>query len=119
MPSRRCVCGCGQRAVQKHHAVYVQELRRVALERERSTLRAFYVEKPPTFRKLRDDKRNLVDVARGCHDAHHARSRPLPLWVLPDSVFEFASELLGGPAAFEYLSRRYRGGDPRLEALLS
>lgn len=104
MSSRRCVCGCGRRGVQKHHVVYVQELRRAG---------------PDRFEVLRVDPRNLVPVAPGCHAAHHARSVAFPVRVLPDSVFEFAAELLGGPAAFEYLSRRYRGGDPRLEALLT
>jgi hypothetical protein len=64
------------------------------------------------------DLRNLVDVAHDCHGAHHARARPLPLWRLPDSVFEFARELLGAGKAYEYLRRRYCGADPRLEALL-
>lgn len=65
------------------------------------------------------DGRNLVLIAHDCHGAHHSRARPLPLRVLPDSVFEFAAELMGAEAAFEYLRRRYTGKDPRLEALLS
>jgi hypothetical protein len=104
----RCVCGCGRRAVQLHHAVYVQEIRwRAAAAKGRK------------FQKWRADMRNLLPIAHECHGAHHARSRPLPVHVLPDGVFEFASELMGAGAAYEYISRRYRGGDPRLEALLS
>lgn len=95
----RCVCGCGRRAVHRHHVVYEQEVRRVG-----GSVR---------------DARNLVPVAHDCHGAHHARARPLPVHVLPDSAFDFATELMGAPAAFEYLSRRYSGRDPRLEALLS
>jgi hypothetical protein len=95
----RCVCGCGRRAVQSHHAVYEQHVRSAG-----GSIR---------------DPRNLVPVAHGCHGAHHARSRPLAVHVLPDGVFEFASELMGAGAAYEYLSRRYSGCDPRLEALLS
>lgn len=94
----RCVCGCGRRAVQQHHAVYVQELRRLGGSVK--------------------DRRNLVGVAYDCHGAHHARVRPLAAHVLPDSVFEFAYELMGAGAAYEYLRRRYSGGDPRLEELL-
>lgn len=68
--------------------------------------------------RLMRDPRNLVPVGPDCHAAHHNRSRPLRLAMLPDSVFEFAAELLGPPAAFEYLRRRYDGGDGRLDALL-
>lgn len=64
------------------------------------------------------DRRNLVPLGPRCHAAHHNRSRPLPLHRLPDSVFEFAAEVLGPGPAFEYLRRRYAGGDRRLEALL-
>lgn len=64
------------------------------------------------------DKRNLVPVAHDCHGAHHARARPFPLRVLPDSVFEFAVELMGVGPAYEYLRRRYSGEDERLTALL-
>lgn len=74
------------------------------------------------WRKLRDlmgDERNLVPVAKSCHDSHHDRVRPLPLRVLPDCVFEFAEQVMGAGAAYEYLSRRYAGGDRRLDALLA
>lgn len=57
-------------------------------------------------------------MAFDCHLAHHGRSRVLPLERLPDSVFAFAVELLG-PAAFDYLRRRYGGEDVRLDALLA
>lgn len=93
----RCV-GCGRRGVHRHHAVYEQHI-----DREGGNAR---------------DQRVLVWVCRSCHDAHHARTAPLPVRVLPDGVFEFAAELLGGPAAYEYIVRRYRGRDARLEALL-
>jgi hypothetical protein len=58
-----------------------------------------------------------VPVSFACHGAHHGRSRPLRLAVLPDAVFDFARELMG-PAAFDYLGRHYAGRDPRLDALL-
>lgn len=57
-------------------------------------------------------------VAFECHGAHHSASRRLELRVLPDSVFEFAAELMGA-AGYDYLRRFYRGEDARLEALLS
>jgi hypothetical protein len=94
----RCVCGCRGRAVHRHHAVYEQEVRRHGGDVR--------------------DPRNLVPVTFACHGAHHGRSRPLPLRVLPDAVFEFAAELMG-PAAYDYLGRYYSGRDPRHDALLS
>jgi hypothetical protein len=96
--SARCIAVCGARAVHRHHAVYEQVVRR-----EGGDLR---------------DPRNLVPVCFACHAAHHNRQRPLPLHVLPDSVFVFARELLGGGQAHVELSRRYVGDDPRLDALL-
>jgi hypothetical protein len=93
----RCICGCGQRAVHRHHVVYAQ-----AVEREGGDV---------------TDARNLVPVAFSCHGAHHGRSRPFELRMLPDSVFEFARELLGAYGA-DYLRRRYAGDDPRLNGLL-
>ena len=64
------------------------------------------------------DPRNLVVVSDVEHERHHNRSRPFALSQLPDSAFEFAAELLGPDAAFNYLRRRYAGDDPRLDALL-
>ncbi|MDQ3274639.1 MAG: hypothetical protein M3Q39_06300 [Actinomycetota bacterium] len=49
---------------------------------------------------------------------HHAHSVPLRLQVLPDSVYEFAREVLGAGLAYNTLRRAYSGQDPRLEALL-
>lgn len=94
----RCACGCGAKAVHAHHAV-VESL----VKRHGGDLR---------------DGRNLVPLAVRCHLNHHARARPLPLAVLPDSVFEFARELLGAGPAWSYLGRVYTGRDPRLDALL-
>lgn len=94
----RCVCGCGKAAANRHHCLTRQVLRREGGDPR--------------------DERNLVPVAYGCHAAHHARVKPLPLRVLPDSVFEFAVELLGGGPAWSYLSRYYAGRDSRLDALL-
>ncbi len=65
---------------------------------------------------LVSDPRNLVPVAAQCHGAHHGRSVPYELSMLPDSVFEFAAEVLG-PRAHGYLRRRYVGRDPRLDEL--
>lgn len=97
MSPARCIC-CPGKAQHLHHAVYAQEVRR-----EHGSL---------------TDPRNLVPVRMRCHAAHHDRSRPFELSMLPDSVFDFAAELLGAGPAYEYLSRRYRGGDDRLDALL-
>lgn len=53
------------------------------------------------------------------HPNPHTLAGRLPLSCLRDENFAFARELLGGDAAYLYLSRRYLGSDPRLEALLS
>jgi hypothetical protein len=96
---------CGQRAVQRHHIVYKQALRDVVLDGK-------------SYTALCADERNLTPVCFSCHGAHHNRSRPLKLQVLPSSVFDFAAEVLGGPGpAYEYLRRRYDGQDSRLDAL--
>lgn len=103
--------------MQKHHVIYQQELRRIV----RAEHKAANVAGPPSMVRelaLAADKRNIVLLGFKCHVAHHNRSRVLPLGVLPDSVFVFASELLGAGAAFEYLRRRYAGEDARLDALL-
>jgi hypothetical protein len=91
-----CFCGCGQRGVQKHHVIYAQHLRR----------------------NKQRDARNLVLVAWDCHAAHHQRRQPFTLAALPDSVYEFAEEVLGVGPAYEYLRRRYAGPDARLDGLL-
>lgn len=103
----RCVCGCGRRAAQLHHVIYQQELRRIARAAGTSA------------RALIADPRNLVPVAFDCHGQHHAAARRLELWRLPDSVFEFAREVLGAGRAYEWLRRRYAGADPRLDALVA
>lgn len=93
--SERCICGCGRRGVQRHHAVYAQHLPR----------------------EHRKDRRNLVPVHHECHAAHHGRSKPFRLFMLPDSVFDFAAEIFGPGKAYNYLGRTYAGPDPRLNAL--
>lgn len=102
-----CICGCGQPADQLHHVVYAQECRREARTGGKDV--ALWVR----------DRRNLVPVARNCHGAHHGRTRPLELRVLPDEVYAFARQLLGAGPAYEYLLRLYAGEDPRHDALLT
>lgn len=92
----RCLM-CPARAVHDHHAIYRQEIARRKGDQK--------------------DPRNLVPLCFDCHGAHHGRSRVIFLTDLPDSVYEFATELMG-PAAFDYMSRRYSGGDPRLLRIL-
>lgn len=94
-----CFCGCRDRLNARHHCVYAQHLRQMAPH-------------------LLDDERNLVPVARVCHGSHHARSQPYTLAMLPDSVYEFAVEVMGPEKAYNYLERRYAGEDARLDALL-
>jgi hypothetical protein len=99
MAKSRCICGCGQRAVHDHHAVYRQHLRLHGGDPK--------------------DARNLVPVAFSCHGAHHSGAKRLRLRDLPDSVFAFAVELAGAGVAYELLGRYYAGDDPRLEVLLA
>lgn len=108
MLRNRCVCGCGRRGQQRHHVVYRQELRHAS---RRPGGRS--------YTSLVDDERNKVWVTVSCHDGHHDRSRPFRLMDLPDSVFEFAREVLGAGPAYEYLRRRYAGQDQRLDALVA
>jgi 5-methylcytosine-specific restriction endonuclease McrA len=63
------------------------------------------------------DPRNALTLCPSCHAYHHGRGRVLALPVLPDSVFEFAAEVLGA-RAYGYLRRRYAGDDARLDLLL-
>ena len=86
---------CGRRAVHLHHCVYEQHCRAHAT-----------------------DDRNLVPVCKRCHERHHTRTHVFALGLLPDSVYEFAAEVLGTGPAYEYLGRYYQGSDRRREALL-
>lgn len=117
--SVRCVCGCGARAVQQHHVVTRARLRDVAKEAARADPGGPDWE--TRWGVLCASKRNLVPVSVRCHMEHHAsgvRQRRLRLAALPDSVFEFAAEVLGPERAYSYLGRRYVGSDMRLEFLL-
>lgn len=85
--------------VDPHHLIYQKELRRWGGDP--------------------DDQRNIIPLGRECcHGPHHSRSAVIPLADLPDSVFEFAEELMGPGAAYNYLARTYAGEDPRLDSLL-
>lgn len=81
-----------------HHVVYRQEIRKAKGDQ--------------------CDPRNRLSLCPSCHTAHHQRSVVIPLALLPSSAYEFAVELLGPGAAYEYLRRRYVGYDRRLQALL-
>lgn len=104
---------CTAKAVQRHHVIEQAELKRVWRSAKRREEKLTW----PTLRALLDDERNLAGVCVRTHERHTSRFDELPLWCLPDSAFEFARELLGPGAAFEYLRRAYRDGDPRLDAL--
>lgn len=91
-------CTSGKRErLAEHHVVYKQEVRR----RKGDV----------------SDPRDALRLCNSCHPAHHHRSRPVPLAALRDENYEFAFELMG-VAAFDYLRRRYAGGDPRLHEWL-
>jgi hypothetical protein len=107
-----CFCGCSDPPVHLHHCVTKQEITRVhrTLTHEGKATRPLKV--------MLDDERNLVPVAFVCHGSHHAASQRYELGMLPDSVFEFAAEVLGR-RAFGVLRRCYVGEDSRLDALLA
>lgn len=111
-----CFCGCKRPAVARHHCIYEQELRNVVAA-GRSSKAALPAADRALLAELVSDPRNLAPVAFDCHGAHHLRAQPYSLSVLPDSVFEFAAEVLG-PRAHGYLRRRYAGRDERLDDLL-
>ena len=109
--ARQCrYCGEGRR-LQAHHCVTQAELRRIAAGRDPDQSRIYAA-------KLCADYRNLIPLCPDCHHGHHARTRPLPLSVLPDSVFAFARQVMGDGRAYEWLRRYYVGEDPRLDELL-
>lgn len=116
----RCIAPmCEERAVQQHHCVYQQELRR----RWQSEVRHWKDDRAlvrvpwASLAELRGDGRNLIPMCLKHHASHHNRFAVLPAATLPFGVFEFAEELMGPGAAFEYLRRTYRGDDPRLDYL--
>lgn len=114
----QCIA-CSDCAVQRHHVVYAQALRAHARSREVADAAGIGDRRPRrSLSTLMADERNLVAVCKKCHERHHSRFVPLSASALPDSVFEFAVELMGNGAAFEYLRRRYLGPDPRLDVLL-
>lgn len=89
---------CHAKAVHNHHLVFAQHVRWYGGDLK--------------------DERNFAPVCLRCHERMHARIAPFPAWSLPDAVFVFAAELMGGPAAYEYIHKKYPGGDRRLDALL-
>lgn len=89
--------GCEDRAVHFHHVVERQELKRRKGDAS--------------------DARNGVFLCFRCHGDVTSASRRLTLAALPDSVFEFAWELMG-PAATVYLRRYHDGEDERLDRLV-
>lgn len=88
-----CACGCGKRAANRHHVVYEQHVRAEGGDRF--------------------DPDNGLVLAHDCHASHHRRGRVLPLTALRDANIRFAYHLLGD-AAYDYLTRRYGGEDPRV-----
>lgn len=96
----------------KHHVCYRQHLRRVA---RAQGIRGW----EKRYKKLIEDPRNLVWIGWRCHAEHHNRARVLTLDLLPDSVFEFASETFGPDLAYSTLSRYYAGTDHRLQAFIN
>lgn len=104
MVKPKCICGCGKPAPHGHHCITQQEIKKHGPRSKRN-------------QRLKD-KRNIVPMDWGCHFRHHSGERRLYLDVLPDSVFEFAVEVMEAGPAYEFLRRYYKGADARLDALL-
>lgn len=90
-------CARQRSRLTQHHVIYVQRLR---------------VLKADVW-----DPRNRMTVCNDAHMAHHKRASVILTLDLPDSAYAFARDVMGAGAAHEYLSRRYAGDDPRLDAL--
>lgn len=88
---------CKARAVARHHVVYRQHVERAKGDRW--------------------DPTNMLRLCWAHHGSLHARG-DFPLVALPSAALAFAGCLLG-PAAYDYLRRRYAGEDPRVDALLT
>lgn len=65
------------------------------------------------------DVRAALRLCDPCHGRQHNRKAPVPLTALLDCNIEFAAEVFGPEQAYGYLTRRYSGEDPRIEALLT
>lgn len=63
------------------------------------------------------DSRNAITLCSQCHEKHHSRHTVICLAALRNENIEFAFELKGS-AAYNYLTRRYEGDDPRVDVAL-
>lgn len=84
-------CRTPVRGLQLHHIVYRQHVRKEGGDEW--------------------DPRNGLTLCVACHVSHHKYGRVFPLILLPEVALEFAFDLLG-PAAGNYLPRRYSGPAP-------
>ncbi len=92
---KRCANCRSTGAWHAHHAgVYEQTLKRLGL---------------PLW-----DPANALRLCLACHAKHHSPNHKLPLSVLRAQNIRYALDVLG-EHAYDYLRRRYRGRDPRLE----
>lgn len=97
--AKRCVCCSGRDRLQLHHVVYRQHVKAA---------------KGDCW-----DPDDSLTLCLACHTGHHhAGTSRLPLAKLRDENYSYAEALLGAGAAYEYLKRRYAGGDQRLDELL-
>lgn len=97
-------CICGQPAVQFHHVVYQQHVRRAFRGQHPSNTTPEYAE---CIKKLLSDRRNMLPLCYDCHRRHHNRVAPISRSDLPDAAVLYAEELLGDYAD-DYLRRYYQ-----------
>lgn len=89
---KRCACGCGRWASEDPHHV----LREQMIKREVA---------PARRDEARWDPRNALPLAAECHSRHHDGD-PLPVSIVPASVFDFARDYgLEGPLLERELKR--------------
>jgi len=99
--AKRCA-RCGAANVQGHHIITRERLKQKAVELDVPAERLLW------------DRRNRLWLCRRHHDAHHARTSPIPMTVLREhaaKVFQFARELDLKP----WLERRYPETDDQEE----
>lgn len=97
--SQRCCAVCGSRGgYDAHHVIEKSHLREWGLPQ--------YV------------AANCLRLCGDCHRRHTERSKKVPLSALRNENIDYAAVLLGAGKAYNYLSRRYAGTDPRVTDLL-
>lgn len=93
-------CTDAQALWEAHHIVYEQHVEQYAPD------------------KVWDPRNALRLCRRPCHPHHHNGKARVPVSALPDSVFDFALDIMTRGQAVNYLARYYEGTIEEVEARL-